>query len=65
MIGFSYLYQKKLFTIFGMAHNDTFVQIGPKTIFKRFLRDSQSRGPVLKTTGWLLGWLSLSSFWGQ
>ena len=40
MIGFSYLYQKKLFTIFGMAHNDTFVQIGPKNnfqeVFKRF-----------------------------
>ena len=26
--------------------------------------DSQSRGPVFKTTGWLQGWLSLSSFWG-
>ena len=26
--------------------------------------DSQSRGPMFKTTGWLRGWLSLSSFWG-
>ena len=26
--------------------------------------DFQSRGPVFKTTGWLQGWLSLSSFWG-
>ena len=27
--------------------------------------DSRSRGPVLKTTGWLQGWLSLSSFRGR
>ena len=27
--------------------------------------DLQSRGPMLKTTGWLQGWLSLSSFRGQ
>ena len=27
--------------------------------------DSQSRGPVSKTTGWLQGRLSLSSFWGR
>ena len=27
--------------------------------------DSQSRGPVIKTTGWLQGRLSLSSFQGQ
>ena len=27
--------------------------------------DSQSRGPMFKTTGWLQGWLSLSSVWGQ
>ena len=26
--------------------------------------DSQSRGPMFKTTGWLQGWLSLSSIWG-
>ena len=27
--------------------------------------DSQSRGPMLKTTGWLQSWLNLSSFWNQ
>ena len=27
--------------------------------------DSQSRGPVFKTTGWFQGRLSLSSFQGQ
>ena len=27
--------------------------------------DYQSRGPVFKTTGWVQGQLSLSSFWGQ
>ena len=27
--------------------------------------DSWSRGPVFKTTGWLQGWLSLSSFRGR
>ena len=26
---------------------------------------SQSRGPVFKTTRWLQGWLSLSSFQGR
>ena len=27
--------------------------------------DSQSTSPVFKTTGWLQGWLNLSSFWGR
>ena len=27
--------------------------------------DSQSRGHVIKTIGWLQDWLNLSSFWGQ
>ena len=27
--------------------------------------DSQYRGPMFKTTGWLQGWLSLSSFRGR
>ena len=27
--------------------------------------DSQTRGPVFKTTGWLNGWLNLSSFRGR
>ena len=41
-----------------------------KYIFESFLTekvimDSQSRGPVFKTTGWLQGGLSLSSFRGR
>ena len=38
MICFCYFYQKKLFFVLGMTHNDPFfVQIGPKkTIFKWF-----------------------------
>ena len=27
--------------------------------------DSHSRGPMFKSTGWLQGWLSLSSFQGR
>ena len=36
----------------------------PKALVVKVL-DSQSRGPLFKTTGWLQGRLSLSSFWGR
>ena len=41
-----------------------FKEMGEDSLVVKAL-DSQSRGPVFKTTGWLQGQLSLSSFRGR